>query len=76
MVKRYLPLSLLLVTAVFAQPGRGVGIAPLSWQNQLNLTTEQLGQIDQLFLGKGVSAEVQDVACEAIHPAGQCDGLL
>jgi septal ring factor EnvC (AmiA/AmiB activator) len=48
MVKRYLPLSLLLVTAVFAQPGRGVGLVPLSWENQLNLTTEQLGQINQL----------------------------
>ena len=48
MMKRLLPITLMLVASVFAQPGRGVGLAPLSWGNELNLTTEQLGQINQL----------------------------
>jgi len=48
MIKRLLPILLMLVAAVFAQPGRGGGLARLSWDYELNLTTEQLGQINRL----------------------------
>ena len=48
MIKRLLPIFLMLAAGVSAQYGRGVGLVPLSWGNELNLTTEQLGQINQL----------------------------
>ncbi|MCK4578425.1 MAG: Spy/CpxP family protein refolding chaperone [Candidatus Marinimicrobia bacterium] len=48
MKKVLLPIILLSAVSLFAQPQRGFGLARLSWDEGLNLTTEQLSKMSQL----------------------------
>ena len=48
MLKRILPLLFMLAAVTFAQSGRGGGMGRLSWDSELNLTTQQLSQITKL----------------------------